>query len=228
MPSDTNWQRLLSQLNYQFNNVELLELALTHRSCGKENNERLEFLGDSLLNTIIAEALFHKFSEQKEGQLSRLRAALVKGETLAEMAREFDLGSYLKLGEGEMKSGGHRRASLLADAMEAIIAAIFLDSGFDSCKQCVLRWFESRLRQVSPAKTKKDPKTELQELLQGKGEPLPKYEVKKVSGAAHEQTFTVVCHVSLLSEAITMQGSSRRQAEKAAAAEVLVRLAKHS
>lgn len=216
---------LLAKLGYQFSNSSLFELALTHRSCGSDNNERLEFLGDSLLNTIIAEALFQRFPTQKEGQLSRLRASLVKGETLAELAREFQVGDYLRLGEGELKSGGFRRASLLADALEAIIAAIYLDSNFETCRASVLRWFANRLTTVNPASTKKDPKSELQELLQGKGLPLPEYQIDKVQGAAHAQTFTVVCQVSLLPEPVIMQGSSRRGAEKAAAEEALKRLA---
>lgn len=223
--NDLSRQTLLGKLGYKFNNSHLFDLALTHRSYGGENNERLEFLGDSLLNTIIATELFHRFPSQKEGQLSRLRAALVKGETLAEMAREFQIGDCLRLGEGELKSGGYRRASLLADAVEAIIAAIFLDSDFATCRQCVLSWFASRLEAVNPDKSAKDPKSELQELLQGKGQPLPEYEIKKVHGAAHEQTFTVTCRVSLLADPITTQGTSRRGAEKAAAKKALQLLA---
>ena len=216
---------LLKKLGYQFHNLELFLLALTHRSFASNNNERLEFLGDSLLNIIVAEDLFHRFPDLNEGQLSRLRASLVKGETLTEMAREFHLGDSLRLGEGELKSGGFRRASLLADALEAIIAAIYLDSNFDTCRRCVLHWFEKRLMEVNPDTAPRDPKSELQELLQGKGLPLPEYEVKKIQGAAHDQTFTVVCRVSLLQDPVIKQGSSRRKAEKAAAAEVLERLA---
>ena len=202
--------------------------ALTHRSYGRDHNERLEFLGDSLLNAIIAEDLFKRFPDQAEGQLSRMRASLVKGDTLADMAREFDVGDCLLLGEGELKSGGFRRSSLLADALEAIIAGIYLDSDFNTCRNCVLRWFESRLEKVSLASAKKDPKSELQELLQGKGLPLPEYDIKTVQGAAHAQIFTVVCRVALLDDAVTTQGASRRGAEKAAAAEVLKRLARQS
>lgn len=222
--ADLAFQQLLSHIGYTFKSPSLLELALTHRSYSSVNNERMEFLGDSLLNTVIAEALFHRFPNQKEGQLSRLRATLVKGETLTEMAREFQLGECLRLGEGELKSGGFRRASVLADAMEAVIAAVYLDSDFDTCRRCVLAWFNSRLDETNPASTKKDPKSELQELLQGKGLPLPEYQVKKIQGAAHAQTFTVICRVSLLQEPVIMQGHSRRGAEKAAAAEALQRL----
>lgn len=219
---------LQTRVGYKFASIELLNLALTHRSCGNENNERLEFLGDSLLNTIIAEALFHQFPQQKEGQLSRLRASLVKGDTLAQVAREFDLGEYLQLGEGEMKSGGHRRSSLLADALEAIIAAIYLDSDFITCKKCVLAWFDQRLKQINPEVTQKDPKTQLQEFLQGRGQPLPEYKVINVNGAPHEQTFTVECFVDALGAPVVMDGNSRRNAEKSAAAAALKALAEMS
>ena len=222
--NDITEGRLLSQLGYSFKTKTLFQLALTHRSSGNQNNERLEFLGDSLLNTIIAEALFQRFPHLKEGQLSRLRASLVKGETLAELAREFSLGDSLKLGEGELKSGGFRRASLLADALEAIIAAIYLDSDFTTCRQCVLQWFATRLVRLNPDETPKDPKSQLQELLQGKGLPLPEYTVVSTDGAAHNQTFTVTCQVSLLPDNVVKKGSSRRSAEKAAAKEALARI----
>ncbi len=221
-------QQLLSQLGYAFQNQQLLEKALTHRSCGSDNNERLEFLGDSLVNTFIAEALFQRFPDLKEGQLSRLRSSLVKGETLAELAREFNLGDCLRLGEGELKSGGFRRSSLLADALEAVIAAIYLDSDFASCRQCVLNWFSSRLENLNPEEAPKDPKTQLQELLQGKGLPLPEYSVISADGAAHQQTFTVTCRVSLLPDDVVQKGSSRRSAEKAAAKQALLQIAKQS
>ncbi len=226
--TDLGQQHLLSQLGYVFQNQQLLEKALTHRSCGSDNNERLEFLGDSLVNTFIAEALFQRFPDLKEGQLSRLRSSLVKGETLAELAREFNLGDCLRLGEGELKSGGFRRSSLLADALEAVIAAIYLDSDFASCRQCVLNWFSSRLENLNPEEAPKDPKTQLQELLQGKGLPLPEYSVISADGAAHQQTFTVTCRVSLLPDDVVQKGSSRRSAEKAAAKQALLQIAKLS
>lgn len=220
--NDLGKQRLLSRLGYTFNDEKLFELALTHRSRGAVNNERLEFLGDSLLNTIIAEALFHRFPDAREGELSRLRAQLVKGETLALIGREFELGECLSLGEGEMKSGGFRRASILADTVEALVAAVYLDSGeYDTCRRHLLNWYGSRLVEVSLGTSQKDPKSQLQELLQARGEPLPEYEVTGTSGEAHEQIFTVTCRVSLLPEPIVTTGSNRRQAEKNAAAKAL-------
>lgn len=222
--NDLIFQRLLTRLGHAFNNEALALQALTHRSCGSNNNERFEFLGDSLLNTFIAEALYECFPRASEGDLSRLRAQLVKGETLAEIAREFELGESLILGEGEMKSGGHRRSSILADAVEALIAAIYLDSEFLTCRGIVLSWYQERLDSIDLKDSQKDPKSELQELLQSKGEPLPIYEVVKVAGEAHAQKFTVTCTISLLSAPVVTQGTSRRQAEKAAAAEALAQL----
>lgn len=222
---DSLRQRLLRRLGYEFRDYTLFELALTHRSRGAVNNERLEFLGDSLLNTIIAEALFERFPAAREGELSRLRAQLVKGETLADIGREFDIGECLSLGEGELKSGGFRRASILADAVEALVAAIYLDSGeFAVCRSHLLRWYGTRLATVSLGKSAKDPKTTLQELLQARGEPLPEYELSEISGEAHAQIFTVTCRVSLLKSPVVTTGSNRRQAEKKAAAAALERL----
>ncbi len=173
---------LARKLNYTFKDESLAELAVTHRSHGKRNNERLEFLGDSILNFVIAEALFKRFPEAKEGQLSRLRAQLVKGETLAEIAREMKLGDYLKLGSGELKSGGFRRDSILADAVEAIIGAIYLDSDMDVCRGYVLRWYKERLEQTNLQNTQKDSKTRLQEFLQSRRVALPEYELMSVEG----------------------------------------------
>ena len=222
--NDAAIHRLLDRLNYSFKQGDLLTLALSHRSVGKTNNERLEFLGDALLNAFIAEALFHRFPAGEEGQLSRMRAQLVKGETLAKIAKEFSLGEYLKLGEGELKSGGFRRSSILADAVEAVIGAIYLDSDFNTCRRCVLNWYQSRLDELSLATPVKDPKTELQEFLQARSHALPVYKVINTEGQAHAQTFTVSCKVELLSELISAQGKSRREAEKQAAAAVLRRL----
>lgn len=218
-------QRLLKKLGYTFGDEKLFNLALTHRSCGSRNNERLEFLGDSLLNTIIAEALFERFPKAREGDLSRLRSQLVKGETLASIAREFEIGECLNLGEGELKSGGFRRASILADAVEALIAAIYMDSGdFATTRRHLLQWYGSRLESVSLAATVKDPKTKLQELLQARGQPLPEYELTDVSGEAHAQVFTITCRVSLLSAPVISRASNRRQAEKKAAEQALAML----
>lgn len=214
-------RRLQSQLGYQFNNESLLERALSHRSRGKNNNERLEFLGDAALDFIIGEALFHKLSEVDEGDLSRQRASLVKGATLAKLARELKLGDYLLLGTGELKSGGHRRDSILADALEAIIGAIYLDSDMETCKRCVLSWFATRLESVSSDADHRDAKTRLQEFLQARGRPLPEYTVVSVEGEQHCQLFTVNCQAEGIKQAVQAQASSRKEAEKSAAAQAL-------
>lgn len=197
--------------------------ALTHRSMHSQNNERLEFLGDSIVNFVIAEALFHEQENAKEGELSRLRASLVKGETLAQLAREFNLGDYLLLGSGELKSGGMHRDSILADAMEAIIAAMYCDAGMELCKEKIKQWFTSRLKNISSLKTK-DPKTRLQEYLQGRGYDLPDYEVLAIEGEAHAQQFTVSCKVDKLKLNTVGKGGSRRKAEQEAAENMLATL----
>ncbi|MFP8965579.1 ribonuclease III [Pokkaliibacter sp. CJK22405] len=216
--------RLFRRLGYEFKDPTLAELAVTHRSCGNRNNERLEFLGDSILNCVIAEALYHHFPEAREGQLSRLRARLVKGVTLAEIAREFELGDHLHLGIGELKSGGFRRESILADAMEALIGAIFMDSDMDTAKARVLAWYASRIDKLDLNDTQKDPKTRLQELLQSQGASLPAYDTTQIEGEAHAQIFTVSCTIDLLDVPTLGTGSSRRIAEQAAAQNALERL----
>ena len=213
--------KLSQRIDYTFRDTSLIELALTHRSCGGKNNERLEFLGDSIVNLVIAEALFLKFPEAKEGKLSRLRARMVKGVTLAELARDFGLGDFLHLGTGEMKSGGHRRESILADTVEAIIGAIYLDSDMPTVKNKILQWYDTRLEQLSLSDPLKDPKTRLQEHLQGNQQPLPKYDVLSIDGSAHEQQFKVSCAVHDLENPIFGQGASRRIAEQQAAAQAL-------
>jgi ribonuclease-3 len=215
---------LARRLGHQFSDPSLFELALTHRSCGKRNNERLEFLGDSILNFVIAEALYAKFPSAREGQMSRLRARLVKGETLSEIARELEIGDYLRLGSGELKSGGFRRDSILADAVEAIIGAIYLDSDLDCARGFILSWYEKRLQALDLNETLKDSKTRLQEFLQSRREALPKYELLSVEGEAHAQTFHIRCEVGLLKEATEGVGNSRRQAEQEAAKAALVAL----
>lgn len=220
--------QLTRRLGYQFNQPDLCELALTHRSCGKNNNERLEFLGDSIVNFVIADDLFQRFPSAKEGQLSRLRARMVKGETLAEIARELNLGDYLRLGPGELKSGGFRRDSILADAVEALIGAIYLDSGLDVVRGMILQWFSERLESLDIDEALKDSKTRLQELLQSRRFPLPEYELTKVEGEAHDQTFYIECHIKPLEKPTLGVGSSRRQAEQEAARLALSRLAKEA
>ncbi len=213
---------LSDRLGYRFDDKARLELALTHRSFGGANNERLEFLGDSIVNFVVGEALYSRFPQAREGQLSRLRARLVKGETLAELAREFELGQFLRLGSGEMKSGGHRRDSILADAVEAIIGAIYLDSDMIVVRRCVLAWYDARLKALNLEDTQKDPKTRLQEFLQSRQIPLPRYEVLNIEGEAHAQQFTVSCHVDVLRTPTTGTGASRRHAEQQAAEQALV------
>lgn len=217
---------LEQKLDYKFLDTSQLDNALTHRSHSGSNNERLEFLGDSLLNFIVAEMLFAHFPQASEGDLSRLRAALVRGETLADIAREFALGEYLNLGEGELKSGGFRRASILADALEAVIGAIYLDGGIDACKTCVRRWMEFRINDLSLVTGEKDAKSQLQEWLQARKKPLPIYAVVDTQGDSHNQLFTVSCSVSLLDDIATATAPSRKNAEKEAAHLMLQKLEK--
>lgn len=211
------------RLNYQFANPLLLDNALTHRSAGSRNNERLEFLGDAVLNFVIASELYARFPEAAEGELSRLRASLVKQDTLAILARSADLGSRLKLGSGELKSGGHRRDSILADALEAVLGAVYLDGGFDACRQLIQALYQERLDSLPTATSLTDPKTRLQEYLQSRRMPLPMYDVVEVSGEAHAQTFTVECRFERggKSEITRGIGSSRRRAEQDAAQQAL-------
>lgn len=216
--------RLQDSLGYQFRDSSLLTLALTHRSHGSSNNERLEFLGDSVLNFVIAQSLFERFDSASEGQLSRLRARMVKRPTLADVARDFDLGDFLILGSGELKSGGFERDSILSDALEAIIGAIFLEAGFDTARRCILEWFEGRLELLSLSRSQKDSKSRLQEFLQARGSDLPEYVVIELVGQSHEQEFVVECRSKLLDTPTRGQGASRRVAEQSAAALALVQL----
>lgn len=216
--------KLQRKLGYTFIKNELLQQALTHRSASSKHNERLEFLGDSILSFIIANVLYQKFPHVDEGDMSRMRATLVRGNTLAEIAREFEIGECLRLGPGELKSGGFRRESILADTVEALIGAIFLDSNISTIETLIQNWYQSRLDEISPGDKQKDPKTRLQEYLQGRHLPLPSYLVIQVKGEAHNQEFTIHCQVSGLSEQITGVGASRRKAEQAAAEQALTKL----
>jgi len=220
----SKYSKLIKNLGYEFKNQKLLIQALTHRSYDKINNERLEFLGDGLLNFIIASELFKKFPEATEGQLSRLRAHLVRSETLSEISKEKDVGGYLRLGQGEMKSGGCARGSILADAVEAIIAAIFLDAGYTKTYQRVSEWYRERLKRLNLKKVYKDPKSRLQELLQAQQMSLPEYKLVKTVGEEHNQKFIIQCKVELLKKAIKGEGTSRRRAEQEAAKNVLEEL----
>ena len=205
------------QLGHAFRRPELLAQALTHRSFGAGNNERLEFVGDAVLDCAIAAILYRRYPGIPEGELSRVRASLVNGETLARLGAALGLSDAIRLGEGELRSGGATRPSILADALEAIIGAVFLDAGFDAAHGVVERIFAAELAGVDPAALSKDPKTRLQEWLQARKLAVPDYVVTLVAGEAHAQTFTVECRVPALSIAATGEGSSRRAAEQAAA-----------
>jgi ribonuclease-3 len=219
------YPKLFKRIGYSFSDTELFERALTHRSVsGRRNNERLEFLGDSILGMIIAEALYKRFETAKEGELTRLRSRLVRGKTLAELAKELELGEYLKLGSGEMKSGGHRRESTLSDTVEAIIGAIYLEAGIETCQRVVLKLFQTRLDGLDLGNLQKDPKTRLQEFLQSRKQPVPDYQVVMTSGEAHDQTFEIECQLDPLPNKVTGIGSSRRAAEQQAAAKALEKL----
>jgi ribonuclease-3 len=209
--------KLYKNLGYHFKDENLLVAALTHRSVPKNNNERLEFLGDSIVNFIAAELLYNQFNFANEGELSRLRTMLVRGETLAVLARQLQVGEHLYLGMGEMRSGGAHRESILADALEAIIAAIYLDGGMDACKECVSNWFAPIIAELTQHKVNKDPKTQLQEYLQAKSIALPQYHVSVIEGKAHEQTFTVECFIPEIQQKTIGKGTSRRRAEQQSA-----------
>lgn len=209
--------RLEAALGHRFGRPELLRQALTHRSFGSPNNERLEFLGDSILNCVIAAALFNHFTALKEGELSRLRASLVRQESLAEIARNLSLGDFLNLGEGELKSGGAARPSILADALEALFGAIHIDAGFDATRNVIEHLYGPALARIDPSDTGKDPKTALQEVLQGRHLPLPRYELLATHGEAHAQEFEVECSIPDLRIRSTGKGGSRRIAEQQAA-----------
>lgn len=211
--------RLEKDLGYQYSNLEYLNQALTHRSANVVHNERLEFLGDSILGMIIADKLYEMFPSVPEGDLTRMRSTLVREPTLAEIAREFSLSDYLVMGPGEMKSGGYRRDSILADAVESILASIYLDSGknIEVVKQILLTWFADRLNKIHPGIEQKDPKSKLQEYLQSKKSKLPEYEVIEITGADHNQHFVVSLKLSILPEKFIGEGTSRRRAEQDAA-----------
>ena len=204
-------------IGYVFNSRDLLKQALTHRSHGAAHNERLEFLGDSILNCIIAQALYERFLDVREGDLSRLRANLVRQETLAEIAQGLGLGEQLRLGEGELKSGGFRRPSILADGLEALFGAVFIDGGFERARETVLRLFEPYLSNLDPQHSGKDAKTTLQEFLQCRRLALPQYQLRAARGEAHAQEFEVECHIPELGITTTGHGPSRRAAEQEAA-----------
>jgi ribonuclease-3 len=223
---DQDWVR--SKLGYSFKDENLLASALTHRSAGSRHNERLEFLGDALINFVIALELYRRVPRADEGDLSRLRASLVKGGSLAELARSVSLGDQLKLGSGELKSGGYRRESILADALEAMFGAILLDGGTEAASKAILVLFDERLHNLPKPEHLKDSKTRLQEWLQARNIALPVYAVDEVQGAAHNQRFSVSCQVASLDQVTTGGGTSRRKAEQASAEKMLEILTKES
>ena len=212
-----DFERFSESIGYRFSDPDLLLRALTHRSHGAAHNERLEFLGDSVVNCVVALALYRKFPMLTEGELSRLRASLVSQPSLARIAAAHNFGDRLRLGEGEVKSGGARRPSMLADAVEAVVGAAFLDGGFPAAETVVGRLFGDALTKVDPLTTGKDPKTQLQEYLQARRLALPRYTVTAVRGEAHEQLFEVECEIAELGVRSRGEGSSRRSAEQEAA-----------
>ena len=222
MPHDL--EQLYQKLGHQFKDKSLLEQALTHRSYSDKHNERLEFLGDALLNSFITKKIFKQYPHYTEGDLSRLRANLVIGDVLASLARQFGISEHMHLGIGEIKSGGLQRNSILANAMEAIIGAIYLDGGVNICRSCVLAWYSDNFITSNSRGLQKDPKTSLQEYLQSQKMTLPTYSVLFIQGHEHSQVFHVQCHVSSLPRIATGTGSSRRRAEQDAAKNLLLML----
>ena len=223
MPNNT-FQRG-DRIGHAFNDPGLLQQALTHRSAGTPNNERLEFLGDSIVNMMVAQALYQRWPKADEGALTRARAELVREGALAVIARSLELGERLTLGPGEMKSGGHRRDSILADALEAVVAAIYLDAGFAACQAVVLPWFAASMEALpATGRPEKDPKTRLQEWLQARQKALPQYELVSESGDDHAKTFRVRCGVTEPAVSTEGEGASRRLAEQQAAAAALEQL----
>jgi len=214
---------LQARLAYHFNDTEHLKTALTHRSAHQNNNERLEFLGDAVLGQVIARALFERFPDAREGKLTRMRAKLVRGDTLSDIAEEIEVQAYLILGEGELKAGGRQRRSIRADALEAIFGAICLDADFQDARQVILSLYKSRLAETNPD-IEKDPKTLLQEAVQKQGMVLPEYRILSKSGQAHDLDFVVECHLKDLGLSETARGKSRRGAEQSAAENILTRI----
>lgn len=213
--------RLQDRLGYAFKDPGLLDQALTHRSCGARNNERLEFLGDAVLDFVVAELLYQGEPDAHEGRLTRLRAHLVRRETLAAIARDLGLGDVLRLGPGELKSAGRGRDSILADAFEAIVGAIYLDAGISPCREVLDTLYRDRFTRAAQETGLKDAKTRLQEALQGRGRALPEYTVVNLEGAPHDQSFTVACQVDGIANPVTGFGASRRKAEQDAARKAL-------
>ncbi|MCP4010968.1 MAG: ribonuclease III [Proteobacteria bacterium] len=219
----TGLRKLQARLGYLFDDSRYLEMALTHRSAHKNNNERLEFLGDAVLGLVIARALFERFPDAREGKLTRMRARLVRGDTLSEIAEEIEVQTHLILGEGELKAGGRQRSSIRADALEAIFGAIYLDADSQKVREVILKLYESRLAEANPD-IEKDPKTLLQEAVQKQGKALPEYQILSKSGQAHDLEFMVECRLRDMDIAETAKGKSRRNAEQTAAQRMLAKI----
>jgi ribonuclease III len=220
----SNVRLLQERLQYQFSDKELLSLALSHRSCGSRNNERLEFLGDSILGVTVTDFLYHQFPQAREGDLSRMRSHIVRAESLAQVAKNLELGPELSLGPGEMKSGGQRRDSILGDTVEALIGAVYLDSGIDKARRCIGIWFAELLDAASDVQPIKDAKTTLQEWLQQRSKPVPEYELVNTGGEAHSRLFTVSCKIDAVDKTVSATASSRRKAEQLVAEQLLAEL----
>jgi len=220
----SNAKQLQDRLQYQFSDPQLLTLALSHRSCGSNNNERLEFLGDAVLGMAISSFLFQRFPEAREGDLSRIRSQIVRAESLAAIARNLSLGPELLLGPGEMKSGGYRRDSILGDTVEALIGAVFLDRGLTAVEACIQNWFSESLDTLTLDSPVKDAKTTLQEWLQARGKPLPEYLVVKIEGEDHSRLFTMSCTIDAVEETAEATASSRRKAEQLVAEKLVKKL----
>lgn len=216
--------KLQRLVDHQFNDISLLKQAMTHKSAHRQHNERLEFLGDAVLGMVVGEHLYKVFPDSPEGQLTRMRSAIVKGDTLAEIALEKGLGEFIQFGAGELKSGGKHRYSILADVVESIIGAIYLDAGMQKCHDFIHAWFGSRITKLDPQIHPKDAKTRLQEYLQSRAIELPVYEVVDIKGKDHNQTFVVSCVTATLADPIEAQGPSRKRAEQRAAQLTLEKL----
>ena len=221
-----NVRQLQERLNYRFTDESVLMLALSHRSCGSHNNERLEFLGDAILGLSVTDILYRKFPKAREGELSRMRSQIVRAESLAGVAKQLELGSELLLGPGEMKSGGHRRDSILGDTVEALIGAVYVDTGLAAAQSCIALWFEELLVAASEADSIRDAKTSLQEWLQKRGKPVPEYTLVNTGGEAHSRLFTVSCKIAAVEKEISAVASSVRKAEQMVAAQLLIELEK--
>ena len=222
--AEARWDWARQRLGHRFESGDLLRRALTHRSAAKDHNERLEFLGDSVLNFVVAARLYDRYSNAPEGDLSRLRTALVKGETLGEIARELGVADHLIVGPGELRSRGGASPNMLADSLEALLGAVYLDAGLDDAQRCALRLLNRRLEALPEASSLKDPKSRLQEWLQGRGLDLPRYAVQSETNSPHDPRFLVVCRVAERELEVSGQGSSRRGAEQEAAKRMLAAL----